>query len=59
MVIRGRANENKESVCDAGKYIIWDWTQFRWITKLARKSNSKISPDLTNNQLMNKRDPNF
>ena len=57
MVIRGRANENKESLCDAGKYISLGIG--RWITKLARKSNSKISPDLTNNQSMNKRDPNF
>ena len=26
---------------------------------LARNSNSKLLPDLMNNQLMNKRDPNF
>ena len=55
----GCANENKESVYDAGKYNTCDWTQCRWITKLARNSNSKLSPDLTNNPLMNKRDPNF
>ena len=36
MVTRGRVNENKESVYDAGN------------------SNSKLSPDLTNNQSRNK-----
>ena len=44
-------NENKEGA--------WDWIQCHWITDLAHNSNSKLLPDLMNNQSMNKCDPNF
>ena len=60
MVTIGHANENKESAYDArrslgiGLIVVGSRT-----LHVTDQSKYKLSPDLTNDQSTNKRDPNF